>query len=184
MVRKAFYIAPVLWALVIAACMCAPAPVVSATEVPVDDGRLPGDDIPATTRCYMTPEEIAADWAEVEAEENLRIEQALLAKAHKLTNVTVTHYDPCIKCCSKTDGITASGRKGTPYVTVAVDPRVIPLGSDVLVDYGDGEIHYYRADDTGNGVAGNHIDLFVESHQEARELGLRKATVYWIQEEI
>lgn len=46
-----------------------------------DDGRLPGDDTPATTRCYMTEEE-------VEAAENELIEAALLARSHKLENVT------------------------------------------------------------------------------------------------
>lgn len=53
----------------------------------------------------------------------------------------------------------------------------------LLVDYGDGTICYYRADDTGSGVAGGHIDLCVGSHREALQLGLRTATVYWIEEE-
>ena len=112
--------------------------------------------------------------------ENENIEAALLARAHVIEDVTVTHYDCCIQCCGKDDGITASGRKATPGVTVAVDPNMIPLGSDVLVDYGDGEIHYYRADDTGGAVKGNHIDLCVGSHEEALQLGRRTATVYWV----
>ena len=105
-----------------------------------DTGRLPGDDTPA-----QEPEE----------PENALIEAALLASAHRLDNVTVTHYCICQQCCGKAPdhpayGITASGRRATPYVSVAVDPSVIPLGADVLVDYGDGEIHYYRADDGQN----------------------------------
>lgn len=100
-----------------------------------------------------------------------------------LENVTVTHYDVCQQCCGKTDGITASGMQATPYVTVAVDPSVIPLGADVLVDYGDGELQYYRADDTGSGVKGNHIDLCVGNHAEALQLGRRTATVYWVDHE-
>ena len=112
--------------------------------------------------------------------ENENIEAALFAWANVIEDVTVTHYDCCVQCCGKDDGITASGRKATPGVTVAVDPNVIPLGSDVLVDYGDGEIHYYRADDTGGAVKGNHIDLCVGSHEEALQLGRRTATVYWV----
>lgn len=115
----------------------------------------------------------------VEEPENERIEAALLASAHRLDNVTVTHYDCCVECCGKADGITASGVRATPGVTVAVDPDVIPLGADVLVDYGDGEICYYRADDTGSGVVGNHIDLCVADHQTAVQLGRRTATVWW-----
>ena len=115
-----------------------------------------------------------------EEPENELIEAALLASAHRLDDVTVTHYDCCMECCGKADGITASGVRATPGVTVAVDPAVIPLGADVLVDYGDGEICYYRADDTGSGVVGNHIDLCVADHQTAVQLGRRTATVWWV----
>lgn len=138
------------------------------------DGSLPGDDVPALVRCALTEEEI-------EAAENEMIEEALLARAVRLEDVLVTHYDCCLECCGKTDGITASGLRATPGVTVAVDPDVIPLGADVLVDYGDGtDLHYYRADDVGGAVKGNHIDLCVESHEKADELGRRQATVWWV----
>ena len=133
---------------------------------------LPEDKPPAqaeTGTAIVAPEP-------VEEPENELIEAALLASAHRLDDVTVTHYDCCVECCGKTDGITASGVRATPGVTVAVDPAVIPLGADVLVDYGDGEICYYRADDTGSGVVGNHIDLCVADHQTAVQLGRRTAT--------
>ena len=152
-------------ALILAALIAGVALVISAkaAEKPTtppssaitDNGRLSGDDTPA--------------------QEPLRLDQA-----HVLENVTVTHYDCCVECCGKTDGITASGTHATPYSTVAVDPSVVPLGADVLVDYGDGELQYYRADDTGSGVKGNHIDLCVASHEEALRLGRRTATVYWV----
>ena len=125
-------------------------------------------------------ETVSAPVEEPEEAENERIEAALLARAHAIEDVTVTHYDCCVECCGKDDGITASGVKATPGVTVAVDPTVIPLGSDVLVDYGDGEIHYYRADDVGGAVKGSHIDLCVGSHEEALQLGRRTATVFWV----
>lgn len=123
-----------------------------------------------------------------EENENELIEAALLASAHRLDNVTVTHYCICQRCCGKAPdhpayGITASGRRATPGVSVAVDPEVIPLGSDVLVDYGDGVIHYYAADDTGSGVTGRHIDLCAGSHEEALQMGRRTATVYWVAQE-
>ena len=94
--------------------------------------------------------------------ENEKIEAALLDRATVIEDCTVTFYDPCVKCCGKSDGITASGLKVTP---------------DVMVDYGDGVIHYYRADDTG--PKGKHIDLSVTTHQEALEYGVMRATVYW-----
>lgn len=115
-----------------------------------------------------------------EEAENENIEAALLAKAHVIEGVTVTHYDCCVACCGKDDGITYTGVQAVPGVTVAVDPAVIPLGSDVLVDYGDGELHYYRADDIGGGIKGSHIDLCVATHDEALQLGRQTATVYWV----
>lgn len=151
-----------------------PAPIEEPKE---DDGRIPGDGVPATERCYMTGEEIQEDY------ENFYIQNALLAKANKIEDVKVTHYCCCVECCGKSDGITYSGVKATPGVTVAVDTSIIPLGSDVLVDYGDGEIHYYRADDTGSAIKGNKLDLCVGSHQEAINLGVRTATVYWVEDD-
>ena len=153
-------------------------PAISETSAPdiKDDGRLPGDDIPATRPCCMLLDDDTYD-----RQENDLIEAALLDKAHVIKECTVTHYDCCVACCGKDDGITASGVKSTPGVTVAVDPDVIPLGSDVLVDYGDGEIHYYRADDVGAAIKGNRIDLCVESHEEALMLGRRTATVYCVE---
>lgn len=134
-----------------------------------DGGRLPGDDTTATEVCYIDPEEA----------ENELIELALLEKAHKLENVTVTHYCTCSTCCGWSTGITASGRKATPGVSVGVDTSIIPLGSDVLVDYGDGEIHYYRADDTGSAIRGKHIDVCCTDHEEAVQAGVKTATVWW-----
>lgn len=175
--RLILILAVIAWAIMFGAALVMP---VKADAAPIeesqeDDSRLPGDDVPATVRCFMTDEEVQ------EAFENENIEQALLAKAHKIEDVKVSHYCCCEKCCGKSDGITYSGVKATPGVTVAVDTSLIPLGSDVLLDYGDGIINYYRADDTGNAIKGKMLDLCVSSHQEAINLGVRTATVYWVE---
>lgn len=107
-----------------------------------------------------------------------------LSKLPMIENATLTHYCICQKCCGKTPehpayGITASGREAEPYVSVAVDPFMIELGSTVYIDYGDGVIHEYRADDTGSAVSGAKIDLCVTTHQEALELGVKTVRVWW-----
>jgi len=107
-----------------------------------------------------------------------------LTKFPSIENATLTHYCICKKCCGKDEshpayGITASGRVAEPYVSVAVDPALIPLGSTVYIDYGDGEIHEYRADDTGSAITGAKIDLCVTEHNEALELGVKTARVWW-----
>lgn len=76
------------------------------------------------------------------------------------------------------DSVTASGaatvRNPNGYSTIAVDPRVIPLGTKVYVDgYG-----YAIACDIGGAIKGNIIDLFVNSEAEAENWGRRSVTVY------
>ncbi|MGI6129842.1 MAG: 3D domain-containing protein [bacterium] len=57
---------------------------------------------------------------------------------------------------------------------VAVDPRVIPLGTKVYVEnYGPA-----LAADTGGAIKGNRVDIFVDSHQEAISWGRRSVKVY------
>lgn len=162
-----------VWAILLVYILCKAeqeqVPVYEPVEVE-EDGRLLGDDVPATERCYLT--------------ENELIEVALLAKASVVEDCTVTYY-----CCEKYehicgtgDGITFTGTEVYPGRTCAVDPNVIPLGSTVMVDYGDGEIHYYVAEDIGGAIKGNHIDIAVSTHGEALNMGIRTATVYWTEE--
>ena len=141
------------------------------------DGRLPGDDTPATTRCYMTEEE-------VEAAENELIEAAILARSHKLEDVTITFYccEEYPHICGTGNGITASGRRVTPYVSCAVDTDIIPLGSTVMIEH-NGEMVYLRADDTGGSIKGNRLDIAVKGHQEALSLGVKTADIWWCEEE-
>ena len=100
-----------------------------------------------------------------------------------LRECTVTYY-----CCEKRPhicgsgtGKTATGTDVTAGRSAAVDPSVIPLGAEIYVDYGDGILHQYIAEDTGSAVLGGHIDLAVQTHEEALELGTAVATVWWIE---
>lgn len=90
----------------------------------------------------------------------------------------ITHYAPVVECCGNSEGIGASGRKVIPYYSVGVDPDVIPLGSIIYLDYGDGVLHEVRADDTGNLVKGNVIDLCVSDYETAMQMGIRQAQAY------
>ena len=78
----------------------------------------------------------------------------------------ITAYCPCVKCCGKTDGITASGEKAVEGVTVAMD-KSIPFGTKVYID-GVGE---RIVQDRGGAIKGNRIDLYFDSHQEALNFG-------------
>lgn len=76
-------------------------------------------------------------------------------------------------------GITATGTYAK-YGTVAVDPRVIPLGSRLYIESPDGSwvYGYSVAADTGGAIKGNRVDLFFSSHQDAINFGRRTANVY------
>lgn len=92
-----------------------------------------------------------------------------------LGEYTITYYCPCAQCCGKTDGITATGTIATEDRTVAVDPKVIPLGSEMVI-----EGKTYIAEDVGGAIKGPKIDIYVASHQEALNRGKQRAEVHLI----
>lgn len=60
--------------------------------------------------------------------------------------------------------------------TVAVDPKIIPLGSIIYIkNYG-----VFVACDTGSKVKGKRVDIFINSVQQAKNNGVKKARVYKI----
>ncbi len=65
---------------------------------------------------------------------------------------------------------------------VAVDPKVIPLGSRLYIestDDGQSWVYGYAiAGDTGGAIKGNKIDLCYKTNSECRAFGRRQATVY------
>ena len=72
---------------------------------------------------------------------------------------------------------TATGttvRKGT----VAVDPKVIPLGSRLYVVTANGSVVYGMAVAEDTGVRGNHIDLYHDTYNQCINFGRRACTVY------
>lgn len=80
----------------------------------------------------------------------------------------ISAYCHCVKCCGKSDGITAMGTKVQANKTIAVDPKVIPFGSKVIIDG-----YTYVAEDTGGTIKGNKIDMYFPTHQEALDWGIR-----------
>ncbi|MCH4238546.1 MAG: 3D domain-containing protein [Clostridium tyrobutyricum] len=76
-------------------------------------------------------------------------------------------------------GITVTGTvaRRSNVSSVAVDPRVIPLGTRLYIDgYG-----YAIAEDTGGAIKGNRLDLFFNSSSEANNWGVKMVNVYFIE---
>ena len=119
-----------------------------------------------------TPEpETAISVAEVCEEPNTPV---------SLGEFKITYYCACEICCgswanNRPDGIvyTASGAVAEAGKTIAVDPSVIPYGTEVIIDG-----HTYTAQDCGGAIQGSRIDIYCNSHQEANQRGKFTAEVF------
>jgi 3D (Asp-Asp-Asp) domain-containing protein len=92
----------------------------------------------------------------------------------KVLVMSATAYDPSPATIGP--GATGRTRMGliATYGHVAVDPRVIPLGSLVFVEgYG-----FAIASDTGGAIKGNRIDLCYDSRSTALAFGRKKVKVH------
>lgn len=127
----------------------------------------------------MAYEELAAAW---EADNAARLQQArdyeTAGTYRYIGRCTLTAYccetkgNPHV--CGNGDGLTATGLPVTPGM-VAVDPDVIPLGSTVIIN----GVEYLAAD---TGVTGYHVDIAVQTHEEALAYGVSSAEV-WVRVE-
>lgn len=91
----------------------------------------------------------------------------------KTLTMRATAYTAYCEGCS---GVTANGtdiRSNPNLKVIAVDPRVIPLGTKVWVE-GYGEA---IAADTGGAIKGNKIDVFIPTEGQARQWGVKNVTV-------
>ncbi|MDD3165615.1 MAG: 3D domain-containing protein [Oscillospiraceae bacterium] len=63
---------------------------------------------------------------------------------------------------------------------IAVDPKVIPLGSKVYIETDTGDYIYGTAiaEDTGGAIKGNRVDLYMDTVSECFTFGRRACNVY------
>lgn len=87
--------------------------------------------------------------------------------------IVTTAYCSCEKCCGWSTGITYSGTQATAGRTVGANLSQFPLGTVLVIDG-----HEYVVEDTGAGVGKNHVDIYMNSHEEAVEYGKRYVTCY------
>ena len=168
---KRFFFCLLMAILAVLAMVALTTPVHSAEPVVITD-KLAEPVGPA--QCWEAPD-IPEDY------ENEKIEAALLERANVIENCTVTWYtaDTCGKKPSDPAyGITYSGLPVVENLTCAVDPDVIPLYSDVFVEYADGTIEQLWATDTG--VTGNAVDIYTPDYDYAIQCGRQSLTVWWV----
>ena len=124
-----------------------------------------------------------AVWATRILEENYNLEgtdvneQNATAEQYgdSIGEYTIDYYCSCETCRAKANKVKATGTPVVEGQTIAVDPDEIPYGTKVIIDG-----HVFTAEDCGGAIKKNHIDVYVNSHEEALALGVTNEEVYLV----
>ena len=105
-----------------------------------------------------------------------------IKSSFKTTSSTPKNYVKrmAMECTAYSAGGSTATGIPAQWGVIAVDPRVIPLGTRVYVESADGKYIYGEAiaADTGGAIKGNIIDICVNSRAEAYRFGRRTVNVY------
>lgn len=121
----------------------------------------------------------SSNWERMAGERDETIDQLqtevdkLTAELNAQTDLTLT-YAGAFSCtaycaeeyahiCGEGHGITSSGAKVQPGVTVAADISILPYGTVVYIE----NVGLRVIQDTGSAVKGNKLDVCVNTHEEA-----------------
>ena len=92
----------------------------------------------------------------------------------------ITAYCSCYKCCeqwalNRPEGIVkgASGKELIAGYSIAVDPKVLPYGTKVVIN---GKT--YEAMDCGGAIKGNRIDIYCKNHSDTYDIGVKYDEVF------
>ena len=142
------------------------------------------------TETYKHIDALNADF-ESEQDKNMQLQKDIDAMNSTITdlkskeyeliylgNYKLTHY--CTEkrkhICGTGAGITATGTQVTAGRTVAVDPTVIPYGTEMYIEgYG-----WRVAEDCGGAIQNKRLDLYMPTLEEAFQFGIRSCTVYFL----
>ncbi len=98
-----------------------------------------------------------------------------------LNNVTLTAYDAGLNSTGKEEGhpqygITFTGTTVEQGRTVAVDPKVIPLGWWIYIE----GVGLRRAEDIGSAIKGKKVDVYMDSEDQANIFGRKRGNTVYI----
>jgi uncharacterized protein YabE (DUF348 family) len=114
---------------------------------------------------------------------NFRTSRGDIVRYKKVMNMSATAYTSSFADTGKSKGdpgfgITYSGKKARVGL-IAVDPRVIPLGTRMYIECnGRADYGFATAADIGGAIKGNKIDLYFNSSTEVNNWGRKKVQVY------
>lgn len=102
-------------------------------------------------------------------------EDILALHLTSLGTFRTTAYCSCRSCSGRWGSLTSTGSVAVSNHTVAVDPKVIPYGTKLMID---GVV--YTAEDEGSGVKGRHIDIYCGTHAAAAAYGMQNKEVFLV----
>lgn len=126
---------------------------------------------PVEQEKYVSDARVTATPVVVETKKE--IEEPPAAEDSKEMVVTATAYTAYCTGCSGTTAYGIDLRANPNQKVIAVDPRVIPLGTKVWVE-GYGEA---IAGDTGGAIKGNKIDVFIPTKESAMAWGRKTVKI-------
>jgi 3D (Asp-Asp-Asp) domain-containing protein len=93
----------------------------------------------------------------------------------QVLSTTLTAYTAGFESTGKTPahpqyGITYSGSRAEEGRTIAVDPKIIPIGTTVFID----GVGIRQAEDVGSAIRGSRIDVYMKNVDQALEFGVKK----------
>ena len=87
----------------------------------------------------------------------------------------ITYYCSCEECSGQYGLLTSTGTRCEEGRTCAVDPDVIAYGTRIKVGN-----QVYVAEDCGQHVVGDHIDIYVDDHERTERLGVHYEKVWLV----
>ena len=103
------------------------------------------------------------------------LEDRALPELIPLGSFTVYAYCSCPRCCGQwSGGPTASGTMPEEGRTIAADWDVLPAGTEVYLE----GIGWRTVEDTGSGIMGDKLDLYMDSHEAALAFGVRELEIW------
>ena len=127
--------------------------------------------------CYCLNQiNIKIDKIKLPEPEVITIEKNISPIPYKnLGTYTISHYCDCPICTKTAKGSkTATGTKPKENRTIACDGKILKMGDIVYIQgYG-----IRVCEDKGGAVTKNRIDVYINNHDKALKMGIKKARVY------
>ncbi len=139
-----------------------------------------GKEVSREVQSETVVKEPVAEIIDVGTNENVVIAPDGTAYSYsKVMKFRASAYDDTFASNGHWGAITATG-KALQYGMVAVDPKVIPLGTRLYIETPDRSwvYGYAVAEDTGGAIKGDRIDLFYPSTATCMQFGRRDVNVY------